>query len=315
MDCLSDVLNNIRFQGTVYCLAEFSAPWGLRLDPREGHVSFFLPVRGSCVVTFDGMPKPFTLAGGELILSPRGAGCTLQDSVNSAVIPIQEAVGLPPPRGAALKYGGGGAVTSMVMGCFTLEAFGKNPLLASLPGAIYLDSSQLQSEPWLEATTRLMTAEAASSRPGSDILVGRLADILFIQTIRAFMSQLKGCPESGGWLKALSDPNIGAALCLIHEQSEAPWTVQTLATAVGMSRTSFATKFTSLVSETPIDYLTSWRMQKALRLMSGGQDNMATLASAVGYSSEAAFSKAFKRELGESPGGLRRRLAGVAPPG
>lgn len=311
MDCLSDALNNLRFQGTVYCLAEFSAPWGLRLEPREGHVSFFLPVRGTCIVTFDEMPKPFILAGGELILSPRGSGCTLQDSVATPVIPIQEAVGLPPPRGATLRYGGSGSSTSMVMGCFTLEAYGKNPLLSSLPGAIYLDNSQLQSEPWLEATTRLLSAEASSSRPGSDILVGRLADILFIQTIRAFMSQLKGCPESGGWLKALSDPNIGAALCLIHERPEAPWTVQSLAEAVGMSRTSFATKFTALVSETPIDYLTSWRMQKALRLMSNGQDNMAMLAAAVGYSSEAAFSKAFKRELGESPGGVRRKLAAV----
>jgi AraC-like DNA-binding protein len=288
MDCLSDALNNIRFKSTVYGVSELTAPWGLRIDPEKGHLSFLAPVRGSCIATFDGIPEPFVLSGGELLLAPKGIGCTLQD--------------------AAFKFGGGGALTSMLMGCFQLESFGTNPLLVSLPGAIYLNTTQLQSEPWLEATVRLLIAEAGQARPGSDILVGRLADILFIQTIRAYMSQVSRCPESTGWLKAISDTHLGPALCLIHERPEAPWTVDSLANSVGMSRTSFATKFAAAVSASPIEYLTSWRMQKALRMMAEGEDNLATISSAVGYTSEPAFSKAFKRVIGESPGGFRKKL-------
>ncbi len=182
-------------------------------------------------------------------MSPRGVGCTLQDAASSAVFSLQDVCsGGPPPRGESLKFGGGGALTSLIMGCFELDSIGKNPLLEGLPGVIYLKSEQLQSEPWLEKTLRSLASESAQNRPGSDILISRLTDVLFIQSIRAFISQIKGCPETTGWLKALSDPEIGnSALSLIHEKPEAPWTVATLASAVGMSRTSFATKFTSIV--------------------------------------------------------------------
>ncbi len=265
-------------------------------------------LRGNCLLTFEGMPEPFSLAGGELIISPRGVGCTLQDSLSSPILPLEQVSTAPPPRGATFKFGGGGALTSLVMGCFEFDSVGKNPLIAGLPGVIYLKAEQLQSEPWLEYTLRALAAEAAQNRPGSDILMSRLTDVLFIQSIRAFISQIKNCEETTGWLKALLDPEIGAALSLIHERPEAPWTVASLANAVGMSRTSFATKFTSLVTNTPIEYVTSWRMQRALNFMRQGQDNLSVIASSVGYKSEAAFAKAFKRELGESPGGFRKKM-------
>lgn len=214
----------------------------------------------------------------------------------------------PPPRGTVFKIGGGGALTSLVMGCFEFDSPGKNPLIAGLPEVIYLKADQLQSEPWLENTLRSLASECSQNRPGSDILISRLTDVLFIQSVRAFISQIRHCEESTGWLKALSHPDIGTALSLIHKRPEAPWTVASLAAAVGMSRTSFATKFNSLVTSTPIDYLTTWRMQKALLLMHQGEDNLSVIASAVGYTSETAFSKAFKRELGEAPGGFRKKM-------
>lgn len=308
MDCLSDALNGIRFKGTIYCQTEFRGPWGLRFPGWPSHVSFFMLLRGSCLITVEGIAEPFTLAGGELILTPRGAGCTLQDAAGSPTELITDVRAEPPKSGEIFKYGGDGALSSMVMGCFELDSYGKNPLIASLPGAIYLKAQHLQSEPWLETTLRFLAAETSETRPGSDILRSRLTDMLFIQTIRAFMTQVKNCNESGGWLKALSDPDIGPALSLIHANPESPWTVASLASAVGMSRTSFATKFTSLVTDSPIDYLTSWRMQRALRLMIQGEDNLGTIAGAVGYTSEAAFAKAFKREIGEAPGGFRKKL-------
>ena len=309
VDCLSDALSGIRFKGTLYSLAEFTAPWGLRFEGNPLHVSFFMLLRGSCLLTFEGISEPFSLAGGELIISPRGVGCKLQDVLSSPLQSIHE-VSKPTTRGDVFRFGGGGALTSLIMGCFEFDSAGKNPLIASLPGVIYLKAEQLQSEPWLENTLRSLASETSQSRPGSDILISRLTDVLFIQSIRAFISQIQNCDETTGWLKALSDPDIGKALSLIHERPHAPWTVASLATKVGMSRTSFATKFATLVNSTPIEYLTTWRMQKALRCMSDGEDNLSVIASSVGYTSEAAFSKAFKREIGESPGGFRKRRGG-----
>jgi AraC-like DNA-binding protein len=194
------------------------------------------------------------------------------------------------------------------MGCFTLNAHQKNPFIASLPGTIHLTAENLQAEPGLESTIRLLTLELSRSGPGSDILVSRLTDAVFIQAIRAYISQIKKCPESPGWLKALTDPEIGTALNLMHEKPEAPWTVASLASEVNMSRTSFATKFTALVTETPIDYLTSWRMQKAIRAMQEGTESVAEIGEKVGYTSRASFAKAFKREFGHSPGEYKKQL-------
>jgi AraC-like DNA-binding protein len=304
-------LNDIRFKGTLYTVSEFTAPWGLRLDGNSHHVSFFMLLRGSCILQFDQSDERYSLAGGELIVSPRGVGCTLQDALGSPVLNIRD-VCPPPNEGSSfLRIGGGGALTAMIMGCFQFDTVGNNPLVAGLPPVIYLKADQLQSEPWLENTLRSLAAETSQKRPGSEILVSRLTDILFIQTIRAFIGQIRNCEETVGWLKAIADPQIGQALSLIHERPEAPWTVSSLATAVGMSRTSFATKFTNLVTNTPIDYLTSWRMQKALRAMHDGEENLSEIALEVGYSSEAAFAKAFKREFGESPGAFRRHVLKV----
>lgn len=309
MDCLSDVLNRTRFKGSVYSLCEFTAPWGLQMPGFEGHVSFFMVMRGGCIVTLNGSNETISLAGGELLLLPRSSAWTIQDSTHSATTPIEELFKTKPPRGQTVKLGGGGALTSVLMGCFEFDTRVKNPLMDSLPNTIHLRSEHLQSEPWLETTLRLLAFESGQTGPGSDLLVSRLTDMIFVQVIRAFLSRVKNCSEAPSWLRALADPEIGAALNLIHEKPEQPWTVATLATAVGMSRTSFATRFTTLVTSTPMDYLTSWRMQQAVSLMERGDTNMVRIARAVGYTSEAAFAKAFKREIGEAPGGFRRKLS------
>lgn len=197
------------------------------------------------------------------------------------------------------------SVTSLMLGCFTLDANQRNPFIASLPDVIHLNSDHVGSEAGLESTIRLLTSEVAGNGPGGDILVGRLSEAILVQIIRAYITQIKNCKETPGWLKAIADPQIGSALSLIHEKPEAPWTVASLADAVNMSRTSFATRFASLVNETPIDYLTSWRMQKAVSLLRDGDANVEYIGSAVGYTSRAAFAKAFKKEFGRSPGEFR----------
>ncbi|MBC7998347.1 MAG: AraC family transcriptional regulator [Leptolyngbya sp.] len=309
MDCLSDVLNRIRFRGTIYCVTEFTAPWGLRMPGYEGHVGFLMMLRGGCLVTLPETNQSFTPASGELMLLPRGAICVIQDQASSAVTPIVEVNnGQPPNRGQLFRFGGGGALTSLLMGCFEFDMRVKNPLVEGLPDVIYLKGEHLQSEPWLDTTLRFLAAETENGRQGTNLLVSRLTDMVFVQVIRAYISQIKNCSEAPNWLRALGDPEIGAALNLIHEQPSAPWTVASLASAVGMSRTSFATKFSSLVTNSPMDYLTSWRMQGAVSLMEQGEDNLSQIANAVGYTSEAAFAKAFKREVGQAPGGFRRSL-------
>jgi len=309
MDPLSDVLSSVRFQGAMYGLIECTAPWGIRLPSAQGHVRLFMVVRGGCLIDFEGDGEPISLAAGELVLSRRDGTAEFKDAPNSAVLPIEEIACAMPARGRALQLGGGGASSSLMVGCFILDAQQHNPFMMSLPDVIHLTSQRVQAEPGLESTIRLLISEVSSSGPGGDILVNRLSDAIFVQIVRAYIGQIKQCKETPGWLKALADADIGQALNLIHEKPEVPWTVATLAEAVNMSRTSFANKFAAVVKTTPIDYLTSWRMHKAMTLMREGESNMEHISSAVGYVSRAAFAKAFKKEFGQSPGAYVSRSA------
>lgn len=311
MDTLSDVLSSVRFQSAIYGLIECSAPWGIRLPSAEGHVRLLMVVRGGCLIYFEGEAEPISLAAGELVFCRKDVAAEFKDTATSLTVPIEEIAGEVPARGRVLRTGGGGASSSLMLGCFTLDAHQHNPFMASLPGVIYLTSKHVQAEPGLESIIRLLISEVTGNGPGGDILVSRLSDAIFIQVIRAYIAQIKQCKETPGWLKALADTEIGPALTLIHEKPESPWTVATLADAVNMSRTSFATKFAALVRQTPIDYLTSWRMQKAVALIRDERANVEDIASAVGYTSRAAFAKAFKKELGQSPGEYRRSVDSV----
>lgn len=312
MDCLSDALNRIRFKSYIHCNSEFTAPWGLNMPGFAGHAAFLVMLRGGCVVSFQDSNAVYSLAAGEVMLLPRGSGCIIQDHASSEVVDFLKVKTGPPPRGEIWHYGGGGALTSILMGCFEFDMHVKNPLIESLPGVIYLKAEQLQSEPWFDTTLRFLASETANNRPGSEIIIARLTDMFFIQVVRAFMMLHKDCDKTTGWLKGLSDPEIGMSLRLMHEKPAAPWTVASLAHEVGLSRTAFAVKFAKILNQTPIDYLTSWRMQEAVSLMDKGESSIPAIAAAVGYTSEAAFAKAFKRELGEAPGAFRRRIAGAA---
>lgn len=308
MDTLSDVLSSVRFQGAMYGLLECAAPWGIRFPAEQGHVRLFMVVRGGCMIQFEGADEPISLAAGELVLSRNDVAAELKDAPSSLVLPIEQISCELPARGRVLKLGGGGASSSLMLGCFILDAHQHNPFMTSLPDIIHLTSQHVQAEPGLESTIRLLISEVSGNGPGGDILVNRLSDAIFVQVVRAYIGQIKQCKKTPGWLKALADAEIGPALNLIHDKPEIPWTVATLADAVNMSRTSFATKFAAVVETTPIDYLTAWRMQKAVVLIRNGEANVEYISNAVGYVSRAAFAKAFKKEFGESPGEYRDKL-------
>jgi AraC-like DNA-binding protein len=307
MDSLSDVLSSVHFKGTIYCQANFTAPWGLKLGEYPGHTGFLVMVRGSCLLDLDGHP-PLSLTAGDLMLSPTGKSYTIRDSEQSPVVSLEEFIagGNAEERNKVFNFGGGGQLTSVIMGCFEFDGTTKNPLVGSLPELLFIKAEELTSEPWLETTLRFLASETARPREGTDLVINRLTDLFFIQAIRAHIGQVKNCPASTGWLRAIGDSQIGAALNLIHERTEAPWTVQSLAEAVSMSRSTFAAKFAAFTGAGPLDYVTNWRMQKARELLELNHQTVAEIALKVGYQSEPAFRKAFKRVIGKSPGEFRK---------
>lgn len=298
MDALSDLLSSVRFQATSYGLLNCRSPWGIRIPFTAGHVRLFVVMRGGCFIQFGGASQPLSLGAGEVVLSHAGTACEVKDAPGSMTVPIEDIV-----IGERLaQIGGQGPLSSMLIGCFTLKAQRNNPFLSGLPSVIHLKSENLEAAPGLEATIKLLIAELSNRNLGGDLVVNRLSDTLFVQIVRTYILQILRCPVTPVWLKGLADPQIGRALNLIHENPAAPWTVATLATAVSMSRTAFANKFAALVNYTPIDYLNTWRMQKAIALLETGEDNLALVGKKVGYSSRSAFAKAFKKEFGQSPG-------------
>ena len=304
MDVLTDVMQTLRVRSNLYGRAEFTAPWGIHVPHEPGHAGFFVILRGSCWLDVDGVDKSIALAGGDFIFLPKGGPYSLRDALDSPVTPVDE-ITKHDENGAVCQFGGGGTPTSAIWGCFEFEDGGRNPLLDSLPPMIHLTSEIGPNVQWLQSTLQFVASETASRLPGAETVANRLTDILFVHAIRAHIS---GCAAHGckanGWLRALADPKVGQALKIIHEAPHKPWTVDLLSQAVSMSRSAFAAHFTKLVGESPLRYVTSWRMKKATHMLVRDEP-IAAIAHIIGYESDAAFGKAFKKHMGISPGEFR----------
>ena len=234
---------------------------------------------------------------------PHGQGHFIGDHPKTPPLTLEQFWRLVDNQGL-VRYGGEGAETRLICGAFRFDDAVDNPLLKLLPPVIHIRGYQGRVEEWLENTLRHFADEARHPRPGSQILVSRLTDVIFVQAVRAW---LKEQPESqGGWLGALRDRQIGAALGSIHREPSRHWSVEALAEEVGMSRSKFAEKFRTLVGESPLAYLTRWRMHSAARLLTDDSLTVGEVARRVGYESETAFSKAFRRVFGSAPGVYRR---------
>jgi AraC-like DNA-binding protein len=313
MDVLTDALEAIHVTSLLSGRLELSAPWGIHKAPKSP--GFFVVTRGTCWLEMDGLDAPVQVCGGDLVLLPHGHAHTVRDSLTTTPVPAEQLFSGCPQRkncqpGGVFAFGGGGALTTIVGGKITFEDAATNPLLRSLPPMIHVRGDNGTPLPWLNTCLQFIAMEMSSGQPGASTIVSRLADILFVQAIRAHV--LDSGVNAKGWLSALSDPQIGRALALIHEQPHAPWSVESLASEVAMSRSSFAARFGELVEEPPLTYLTRWRMQRASKLLRSGDETIAAVAGKVGYDAEAAFSKAFKRWMGAAPGQYRR--AGTAAP-
>jgi len=300
VDPLSEIFVGMRVQDAIYARLNLTAPFGLRLEAYD-HAHLGVVARGNCWLSVDSIPEPITLTGGDCWLLARGHAHTLRDSLKTPATPYAE-VRRHKVNGQ-VDHGGGGAPTTIITGNFMLDRETSKWITDLLPPLIVFKVEGAKTGT-LQTTMRLLAAEMEAQDMGSGVVVSRLADIIFVQAIRVYAAS-EECSEPG-WLRALGDRQISLTLHSIHENFQNPWTVATLASTAGMSRSTFAARFKEIVGEAPLEYLTRWRMRKASQLLREEDHKLAEVASLVGYDSEGAFSKAFKRVLGVSPVTYRR---------
>jgi AraC-like DNA-binding protein len=303
MDALTDILHDLRLESSFYARSELRAPWGLSFSVKDGP-SFHMIVMGCCWLRIGA--EQIYLKAGDLVLLPHGDEHQIADPLEGEAVPLTE---LPSERigqnAALLRYGGDGPAALLICGGVRFAGPLAHPLLSLLPHVLLLHREDLdEAHARLDETLSMLGAEALSLRPGSAAVMTRLADILVLQTIRAWLECNDGrqFPCSG----ALNDPEIGRSLALIHRRAQEPWSVASLAREVHLSRSLFSERFSRLVGMSPIQYLTRWRMSLAGRWMREEGISASEAAQRLGYSSEAAFSRAFKRHLQVPPGNFRR---------
>jgi AraC-like DNA-binding protein len=297
---------------------EATAPWGLtggkqteaNVTPSGKKISptdlahFAMLSRGNCWLSVEGIPEPIPLTGGDCILLARDASIIMRDNLRTRPRSTFREIAAK-ARSNVAHYGGGGAPTTVVCGSLSFDRASLKPITQLLPSFILIKADQAHTLA-LHNTMQALASEMAEQAPGSEVVATRLAEVLFIQALRAHIaSEMEW--RNKGWLRAIFDPQVGAALSAVHDNVSTPWTVESLAEAATMSRSAFAVRFKELLGQTPLEYVTEWRMQKAMQLLQQRDKKLIDVARSVGYESDAAFSKAFKRVVGTNPGEYLKR--------
>lgn len=302
MDALSDILKFIKLKSSVYFRKDFASPWGMEIG-KSPFAQFHLVVRGHCYFHTKEMKEPSELYAGDIVIFPDGEPHWLADNPKNKKVPGISVVEAHQKKKELFK--GDKISTTLICGHFEFDKEFDHPFLQALPKIIKITDTARRQLSWLETATNVIMQETDSEEAGSEVVVTRLAEVLFIQVIRSYMLQNK-LPD--GYLAALNDRQINNALKLIHSDPKNNWTLENIAKNIGMSRSSFAARFKQLVGITPINYLTSWRMNKAKELIKNHQLPLIEVAENVGYSSEASFNRAFKKQFRINPGAMRRAL-------
>jgi AraC-like DNA-binding protein len=321
MDALSDVLRVIRLTGGVFLDAVFTAPWCVvsRVTPEDCRlagampaavVAFHYVLEGRMVVTPDGA-TPIEVGSGEMVLLPRNDPHLLGSDAGLPAASPDPHVQRVEGGLMRIEYGGGGVPTRIVCGFVGTDAR-RHPLLEALPSVFALDLNGQPCAEFVAASFRYAAQEVASGRAGSETVLAKLSELLFVEAVRRYAETAPDGQK--GWLAGLRDPAVGRALALLHARVAHPWTTEELAAAVQLSRSAFAERFTQLVGVPPITYLTDWRMQVAAAHLRDSPRPIAQIAAETGYESEATFTRAFKRAMGTAPGRYRGAQAVVARP-
>lgn len=314
MDALSEALKSVRMTGAIFYRAECTRPWGFAIPPLKTYahvlapgterlVSYHLVTEGSAVARFAGVELP--VAAGEVLIVPHGDPHVVSNGHAPEIVNTAPSL----DRFLAgdldvLQMGGGGDTTRFVCGFFGCERHAERLFLSGLPQVMKISLRGDAAGRWIESSISHLVGEACSDRPGRSVLLSRMAEALFIESLRRYMEELP--PEQSGWLAAARDPIVGAAIAAIHRTPSRRWSIDDLAGEAGSSRSVLAERFARFLGESPLAYLAMWRLQLAARRLLTSRDTVIRVAMDVGYESEAAFIRAFKREFGQPPARYRK---------
>jgi len=322
MDAFSEILSNIKLGGALYFNAEFSAPWGAGtphsldlapfLAPGASHIVIYHLVIDGRAFAKSAAGKVIPLEPGDVVIFPHGEPHIMtSDPALPERAPYPEVVGKIRNRDfSLLRIGGGGETTRLVCGFMACDPQLSRPLLNGLPPVFKVNIRTGSTGRWLENSILHLVDEAASGMAGSDAMLAKLSEALFVDTLRRYLASLPG-PQTG-WLAGALDPVVGKSLSLLHSRPAHPWTIASLAKEAGLSRSALAERFTGYLSEPPMTYLSRLRLRLAARALTSTSRSVAEIAAGVGYESEAAFHRAFKREFEAPPAQYRRARVGTA---
>jgi AraC-like DNA-binding protein len=318
-DPLADVLASVRLTGSVFFRVQCAVPWVAEAPPSSAIAGKVMPgvdhviefhaiARGRCVAGIVG-ETPVALEAGDVICFPHGDPHVLASAPGLRAALDLSAYARPPgaPLPFSVKYGTGPTEVELVCGFLGCDARPFNPLLAALPRLLRASDRDGPRSGWLSRFVEVAEAESRSPGPGGEGVLSRLSELMFVELVRRHVEGL--APDRAGWLAGLSDPHVGRALAALHASPADPWTVEQLARAAGLARSSLAERFAALIGEPPMQYLTRWRMQVAAGLLATTHDGVSGIAARVGYASEAAFNRAFKKTVGVPPAKWRKRRA------
>lgn len=304
MDILTNILDRLRIEGSLYFRTELTSPWGVFVPADKNVARFHIVVRGQCVLRVEGQEEGIMMANGDIAIIPHGAAHHISDKPDTPSRPLDQVLSEVGYTGTGpLIYGGGGFGCCLVCGQFKFENELHHPLLDNLPSILHVPGDENYNTTWLDSALGFIAQEAAEEQPGAFAIIDRLSEIIFIQVMRAY---IEASESKIPFIAALRDEQISRALREIHNKPDSFWKAETLGHLVGMSRSAFFTRFSELVGMTPHQYLSFVRMQIAGQLLSTTQKSLSLIAESVGYTSEAAFSTAFKRHFGIRPGEYRK---------
>jgi len=315
VDALSDVLRVVRLKGGVFLHAEFTAPWcilsqvapedcGALLEGAEHLVLYHYVAEGRLTARIPNR-KPIQVEAGEVVLFPHNDAHLLGSHLDRSPVPSRQIVSASPEGGLrVIRHGGGGERTRIVCGFLGCDRLEGNPLAAALPPMLHFDARQGSAAAWMKSSLEFAAHEIATRRAGSETVLAKLSELLFVEALRRYVESLP--QEQTGWLAGLRDPFVSRALAFLHQGIAREWTVDELGREVGLSRSALADRFTRLIGEPPMRYLARWRLQVAAHQLRSGDAPLARLAKQIGYESEAAFNRAFKRNFGMPPAAWRK---------